>query len=748
MPPPKKRRAKLGIAVMLGAVIFVAVAGLGAYFFWWRAVTPQLARYAPKDTDYYIEVPSLPRLLLSIRNADGIDAKELDIERQRKDLTEAFADSFGIKDEEADDILVGLRSVAFAARTSDKGTFDRPQFMFMAKVSSADVLAPLLKSKRFDRKGSFAGGTRYRLTSRAAPPKEKPAEEGKGEDGRSAFLRVFDELGEDPPDESRPSIEDLDSEGRAPRRPRDKVYVYFEDPGLFVYGDPEMVEDVGRILDGDKESLADNPRFKQVSWPGGSTVIEFFEPDAVPQIRADVFDDVPAIATALRFERAGMVSEAQIELRGRRVEGLEPVIPKSVTLDLYKKLPADTFAYLAGSLKTEADGEELVSSFVGAVESVDRGAGRSLRRSLGQMSTELGFDLATVFEAAGDQYVIAATAEDEAMNDVVSRGSESGWFSRMSLCAVVEIGDAEAAEKIVKRLRKKAEEIADAAGLVVKKVDGGFRIDASDSKSRFIPFETLELAVRDKHIVFAAGAKKRVNVDEDAFDGAGELLKDDRGHARALDVLGERGQARLWFDMGRLARTYLKATREQKPREKMRKLGIPVDAFILDGDDRLTAGVSLRLEATDRGVKGKLVGLNNPLMLGLQGAVWGMRMKAADDTVRAVLEAEEREKRRETRVDPLPPPPKPPSPAPPPTSPPPTLPGDVPSVGIKACDEYLALLIKCGDKMGGSGPATMRESAKSVADAWRDALKTSPSIRDMIEKTCADSVASMGPACN
>lgn len=29
-------------------------------------------------------------------------------------------------------------------------------------------------------------------------------------------------------------------------------------------------------------------------------------------------------------------------------------------------------------------------------------------------------------------------------------------------------------------------------------------------------------------------------------------------------------------------------------------------------------------------------------------------MKAADDTVRAVLEAEEREKRRETRVDPLP----------------------------------------------------------------------------------------------
>lgn len=146
--------------------------------------------------------------------------------------------------------------------------------------------------------------------------------------------------------------------------------------------------------------------------------------------------------------------------------------------------------------------------------------GRSLRRSLGQISTELGFDLATVFEAAGDQYVIAATAEDEAMNDVVSRGSESGWFSRMSLCAVVEIGDAEAAEKIVKRLRKKAEESADAAGLVVKKVDGGFRIDASDSKSRFIPFETLELAVRDKHIVFAAGAKKRVNVDEDAFDGA------------------------------------------------------------------------------------------------------------------------------------------------------------------------------------------------------------------------------------
>ena len=59
------------------------------------------------------------------------------------------------------------------------------------------------------------------------------------------------------------------------KQSKSKAFVWFADESLLAMGNIDLVEDVGKVLSGDKDSLADTDRWSDADMPKGDMVAFF-----------------------------------------------------------------------------------------------------------------------------------------------------------------------------------------------------------------------------------------------------------------------------------------------------------------------------------------------------------------------------------------------------------------------------------------------------------------------------------------
>jgi hypothetical protein len=69
--------------------------------------------------------------------------------------------------------------------------------------------------------------------------------------------------------------------------------------------------------------------------------------------------------------------------------------------------------------------------------------------------------------------------------------------------------------------------------------------------------------------------------------------------------------------------------------------------------------------------------------------------------------------------------------------------GGADKIGVAACDEYIAKMEACADKVGEPGGQAIRDAAKQTSGAWRDAIKQGgSSAKSALEQGCKTALES------
>ncbi len=704
-PPKKKGGAGLIIGLLVGLLALGGAAAAG-WWFWMRSTGPELAKYMPKDTQVFVEVPSVTKALIGFVDVDAIDDKELDPDKTRGEVFEAFASSFDVSKDEAEAFMKSISSVAVGVRDVSKETEGG---VLIAFGSKGDV-EPVLGSKRFDKDGDLAGGTKYKLTRRDIDDPDKLEK-------MSNYEKAFNDVGS----RKKEKGEDDDEDDKSKKKK--SACVWWEDKKILGCGEVDWIEDVGKVMSGDKESLAKgNEVFAKAKWPAGSALLVYVDPEVVDDkdAKKDFLDGVGPMLGSARFTDAGLVMQAKVELKGKKLPD-DKIYGAPADLTLYERLPTETVAYMAFSTKTDLSYKDFEKDLLKSMDEAKDGSSKEFEKVIEKMDKELGFDLETVYKSVGDEGILAFTAAEkidlkEAMKDPKEVADEVGFV------LALHVKDKEAAEKIVKSLKDKIGEELDKFVEVGKK-DGGFSVKPTSGEPAV---EGALVLLEDKYLVLVGGGKKRVEAILGAFAKEGDTLKSDKAHAKAHKALSGKNALFMWIDTGRIAQAALDI--DDKAKKELKKEGVPVDALILKGDSRITGAIALRvevkeglwtLEMEDLNATGAAV-IGGLASFGLKRALGGPKRLDPDDD-----DGGDDEPKKQGGG---------------------SLPSDIPSVGIAACDDYVKHTWKCADKMGGPTGQSLKDSVKQAAEAWKKAASY-PSARATIEDGCKKASESMKALC-
>jgi hypothetical protein len=696
---PAKKKGGAGLIIgIIGALVLLVGGGAGAYFLWMRSTGPELAKYVPKDTTMYAEVPSLTKALVSFVGVDWIDDKELDAEAKKDEMAEAFASSFDIDKGDAEDVMKSVSSVGVAFR--EEKEHDK-KGAFMISFSSAGAAEKLFASKRFKEEDDLAGGKGYKLLKREV-------DEDKAEKMSSAE-KFFNELGD------RKKEKGEDKEDKEDKKDK-SVCVWFESAKVFSCGDEDFVEEVGKVISGDKESLAKaNETFAQAKWPAGSTMLVYVDPESFDKdAKKEFFDGTGPVLVSARFADAGAMLTAQAELKGKKLPE-ENLFDAPGKLTLTEKVPASTVAYLEVSTKTSLEGKELrkkLFKFAGAFGEKDA---EDAEKGLDEMKENLGFDLDTVFDALGDEMIIAVTATDKVTVEQAKKKDKDA-LGELGLVFIAHLRDKDKGEKILKSLKDVAEDKGKSMVDVSKKDDGYlFEVKGMDG------MPSLMAAIKDdKYLYVAVGNKKRLDEFDAAFGGE-NTLKDDKAHAKAMKAFDAKPQAMFWFDAGRAATVALKDDDiKEMVKKGMKEAGIKLEAFVLEGDDRMTMASAISWTVKDGAWTVQSDSLNAFAFAGFGAFAARSKYEPSED------HSDKSDGDSGGGGG-----------------------GDVPVIGVANCDAYFAKMNKCANKMGGAGGESMKSAMKQAADGMKQAA-SNPAARSSLDSSCKQMLDALAqnPACN
>ncbi|MBL8744295.1 MAG: hypothetical protein JNK04_24480, partial [Myxococcales bacterium] len=213
----------------------------------------------------------------------------------------------------------------------------------------------------------------------------------------------------------------------------------------------------------------------------------------------------------------------------------------------------------------------------------------------------------------GDEAIIAVTADDK-LAGLAFEGDKAA-FEHGSVIAVFALkkdGGKDSAEKVIKKLKGTIEDKAQGE-IEVKKTDGGFVATPGErAKNALGGLEaSYSFSVEpDKYLVVVVGTKKRIDEAIEALGGT-DTMKDDKAHKKALAAFEGKPMAVLWVDAGRAAKAILKESKDIK--SAMKDAGVPIDALILEGDERITAGYAVRASFKDDTLSVDIDTLNLPV---------------------------------------------------------------------------------------------------------------------------------------
>lgn len=567
------------IALLVAAIVLIG-GGVAAYMLFFRATSPQLAKHVPKDTQIYIEAPSLSGAVVAFASMDIVDDKKLNPEKSLKELQKALAHSFDLKKEHAQNLVESMESVAVAGRSVMK----KPKFAIIIQFSDSEGVEKLLDSERFTKEDKLSEGT-YRYVV-------DPADiDFKDQQDLPFWEKAF----------ARFEVEEDD---------RDTLLVWLSEEQLLVFGQDDFVSEIVDVVQKDGDSLLDNEHFAEVSFEPNSALLSYGDPTLFGDVRGEdakdivkgYFDGVKPVAVSMGFDDEGIRMTYTGELKGKCLP--EDGLADTADLDLYKRLPDDTIAYLAVSTETELEGKSLLKHARKQVRCVNRRAEEELEDKLDEIEETYDFKLGRVLDSVGDQAVVALVLDKEFEIDPEQSAAEQNDH-RAGLLAI-HVGDKSAAEKAVKILREEGFEDHEQnrERYEVSKKGAGFKAEPTEDDDG-TPDVEARFFDEGQFLVIAVGGNKVVRRIIEAFKDGTNTLEDHVPHGKVLNAISGSPRAIAWVDSGRGWSILKDYARDEMPDEyedftdALKEAGLSVGMFHLKGDDRMNSMMALELEPTD-----------------------------------------------------------------------------------------------------------------------------------------------------
>lgn len=567
----KKKGPPMGIILGIVGVVVVAAAAIGLYFAF-SGVSSNLSASVPKDTQVFVEVPSIPAALKSFSEMGILDTEELKTDKLVEDFRKGLEDGFDIEEGAATSLMEGIESIAVAAREVTK----KPEVVVLVSFSDADGIEAVLKSDRFDEEGDLAGGTQYFV--------ERDKTDWEKQKDWSPYRKAF--------------------AGMSFRKENKKeALVWFADKKILAFGSKDLLEDVGGVITKGEAALKGEEKWSKASFPKGSSGIAFVDSELLSAIDdddgekfvKDYFSGVGPFTGSVRFTEAGIVFDMRGEMKGKKVTK-ENSFPAAAKLDLYEKLPKETVAYLAFSTKKEGTGKELEKRILAEAEDMEKSVAKQVEKMLDTMEDELDFTLAEALDALGDQGVLAVALDGDIEIDDKKKPQE--WIEDAGFALLLHIADEDKAKKMVAALKEKGFEKGPLKEVFNLDEQGeGFDADPKkDAAKEGIP--PVRVRLGEKHLLIAGGGIADRFVE--ALEGK-NTLADDGAHKKALAALHGDPSFLLWADTGRVGKAVLDFMEKDKNRRKAieeveEELGLSIDAIRLEGDNRLTSAIAFTLE--------------------------------------------------------------------------------------------------------------------------------------------------------
>jgi hypothetical protein len=577
----EKSKIGLVLAIVGVAVAVLGAAGVAAYVLLFRA-PPPLAQFYPESTEVFVEAPNLKAAALGLARVDLFDRARVDEKKVIEDAQASLARAFDLPPADAARVALGVGAVAFGGHDMDN---DHGSIAITIAWNDAKAAETLLASSRFSLEGDAGkGGKRYVIKRR-----ELSAEQKAAAGAVESTLSSFSLNAKDPDDQ----------------------LVWFPAKKLLVLANARGAADVTELVEGtSKNSLARSAVYaaQKKSVGGDAALIGFVDSKLVEnandaKVVEKYFHGTGPIQLAASFEKSGIRLRATglLSVPADQLASASGMLaPKMPTLSLANKLPKETFAYVAFSTRMKT-GKEAREDLYKNLAKESSTAG--MQKTLEEGEHALGVDLVTVFDALGEEAVIAAAARDGFKYDPAGKPS----FDDLAIIYRQKVRDLAAAKRLTATLKSKM------AG-------GPFKLQASGDDlviegDKMMPRGELRFVGGD--LVAVVGSRELADRTFAALAGK-STLGDDRAHVAATEPL-EAKHLLFWLDLGRVGETALAGM--PKLKEQAQAMGVDVGAIRLAGEHRATGAVALNLALKDDKLAYTIDSINLPIATAMIAAL-------------------------------------------------------------------------------------------------------------------------------
>ena len=567
--PPKKGGggAVIAIVVILFLLIGGGAAAVGAYFYLLAKPSPHLARYVPKSSSLYVELPSFKHSLMSGATMKPLDSSRVDDKLLIQDLDLAFARAFTLPQPDAHAVVQSLDAAAFVARDTNV----HGQAALLISFSDTSPVDKLLHSSRFAETGPFVGGgVRYTLLARS--PYDIAPDAGPTETALS-----YMDTGKGS------STQDL---------------VWFAKKKLLVYGDDQMVTDMGAVIDSGADSLEKNEVYQKAkkTFESGADVAFFFDTHDFDDVRDPAtkkmldgyLQNRDPLTGAIKLVKAGVMMDMHATLSGTSLPP-DTLISPAPRLAFPHELPQDTVAYMAMSTKTKMTGMQVRNLMIKTVEDNDPSAGRDFRSGLSDIETKLGFKLDDVVDMIGDEMAMALVLDPSFKLDTTNGIMDE--LSSFGVVYAIATKDDAKAKLVLSKLRAQLE-TPDMAKMVKITPLGTDGWEADPQTTASYPIPNLSVKYDGKRIVAVLGSPAITKRTFDALFSNTLTLKGNAAHELAFGALPPDANYYMWLDTGRITSVMMDGASHVKkaPTRTM----LPIEAIRLTGNDHVTTALAIK----------------------------------------------------------------------------------------------------------------------------------------------------------
>lgn len=584
----KSKLPMIVIGALAGVLVLVGVVWGAMKLF---GASPQLAGYVPKDTELLFEIPSVKKALGGFRGQAYVDREELDEEKLVDDTLAGFSKAFDLTDDEAKDVLGNVESIGVAFRNLDK----RAEGCVLVKFGSNKAIETLLEAKRIKKDGKVGDAPRYVMKHRELDFEKRQ---------KLPFAeRGFSEMG-------------IEGEKHG--------MVWFESKKLIAIGDLAYIEDVGKVVDGGKDSLKSVEAYKDAKFDSGANAVLWVDTEVFTRMGGErdqktikrFFEKTGGMAASAKFVSAGMLVSLRGKLAGDAIDK-DVQVPKPSSFGFDKRIPSEAFVYAAFASK-QGDGKKAKDQILKSLEEGDSNVRKEAEKGIEEMEKKLGVKLTEVIEMFGDQGAMALLASHDFKFDP-AKADEKDLLKHFGFVYLQELnGDdgVDTAERLLKKARKEVFEGLLKDKYKVKSADEGegFNADPTEDGAPHV-----RVLFDKKVLLVAAGSKSVMGRVEEAFHDKTDVLADDKAYKKAVGALSSKPHMLLWLDTGRILRQVIKA--QPKIDEEMKKaIGVSVKAIKVEEDERITTAMSLRVDVDGKVLSYSVEALN-PLGLSVLGGL-------------------------------------------------------------------------------------------------------------------------------